>query len=88
MTSSRIATPQEIKIVIISSVYLTISKKFMMEGEARTLRITRAQRIEIFGEDYVGCLLPLRICDVHFGFINKNNKSRTQRERDGTKIRL
>ena len=53
----------------------------MLEGEARTLRITRAQRIEIFGEGHVGCLLPLRIYDVQFGSINKNNKSRTQRER-------
>jgi hypothetical protein len=65
------------KIVVIISVYLTISEKFVLEGEARHA----AQRIEIFGEDYVGCCLPLRICDVHFGSIKMNNKSRTQRER-------
>ena len=41
MTGNRIVAPQEIKIVIISSVYLTISKKLMVEGEARMLRVTR-----------------------------------------------
>jgi hypothetical protein len=46
MARNWIVAPQEIKIVVISSVYLTISKKFMLEGEARMLRITRGTELK------------------------------------------